>query len=100
MTDSERLTAAMCSLSQSERGLLLEFWDRQRRGQVITAAMLVDLARPRMPQSVSAAFLKYRQLKILRTDKRRKCYWPRHHSPTDFGLQVIALILGTQSEPN
>ena len=100
MSKSETLTAALCSLSKSERALLIEFWDRQRRGQTVNAAMLIDIARPRMPQSVSAAFAKYRLLEILRTDKRRKCYWPRHHSPTDFGLQVIALILGTQSEPN
>ena len=98
MTDSETLTAALCALSESERGLLLEFWDRQRRGQVINSAMLVDLARPRIHKAVSAAFVKFRELGILQTDKQRKCYWPRHHSPTDLGLKVIALILGTQGE--
>ena len=98
MSKSETLTAALCSLSQSERALLIEFWDGQRRGQVVNAAMLIDIARPRMAQAVSAAFVKFRELGILQTDKARRCYWPRHHSPTDTGLQLIALILGTQGE--
>ena len=100
MSKSETLTAALCSLSQSERALLIEFWDRQRRGQVFNASALLDHAIPRTAQAVSSAFAKFRLLQILRTDKRRKCYWPRHHSPTDFGLQVIAMILGTQREAN
>ena len=98
MLNSETLTACLCALNGSERTILLEFWDRQRRGQVISASELVDIARPRMPQSVSKAFVKFRELGILQTDKQRQCYWPRHHSPTDFGLQVIALILSTQRE--
>ena len=96
MTNSEELTRALCRLTRSERDILLEVWDRQRRGQTVNAAMLIDLARPRMPQSVSAAFVKFRDLGILRTDKPRKCYWPRHHSPTDLGLKLIAVILGTK----
>ena len=94
---TEKMTSVLCSLSESERALLLAFWSMSRRGTV-NASMLKDIARPRMAQTVSAAFKKFRQLEILRTDKRRKCYWPRHHSPTDFGLQVIAMLLATQRE--
>ena len=98
MSESETLTAALCALSESERALLLELWDRQRRGQTVNAAMLIDLARPRMPKAVSAAFVKYRELGILQTDRARRCFWPRHHSPTAFGLKLIALILGSQRD--
>ena len=93
-TRTEQMTSALCSLSSFDRQLLLEFWERQRRGQPVKASLLVELVRPSTPQTVSASFKKFRLLQILRTDRQRKCYWPRHHSPTDFGLQVIAMILG------
>lgn len=98
MTSTEELTRALCSLSDSERKILVEFWDRQRRGQVVNASELVDIARPRMVGAVSKAFVKFRELGILQIDKARKGYWPRHHSPTDSGLQLIALILGTKRD--
>ena len=98
MTKSERLTGALCALTQSERAILVEFWGSQRAGRKINAQMLIDIARPRTHTAVSLSFVKFRELGILVTDKPRKCFWPRHHSPTDFGLQVIAMILGTQGE--
>ena len=99
-SNSEKLTSALCALTASERLILVEFWDGKRRGQAVSAASLLDLSRPRTHKAVSASFVKYRELGILRTGKIRLCYWPRHHAPTDFGLQVLALILGTQREAN
>ena len=98
MTNSERLTLALCALSESERAILVEFWSSQRAGRKIDACMLIDLARPRTHTAVSVAFKKFRELGILAVDRERKAFWPRHHAPTDFGLQLIAMILGTQGE--
>ena len=100
MTNSESLTSALCALSESERAILVEFWDSQRSGRKMNAAMLIDLAQPKTHTAVSAAFVKFRELDILAVDRERKAYWPRHHSPTDLGLQLIAVVLGTQRESN
>ena len=99
-TKAEKVTTLLCALSDSERRVLVTFWRWQLKGIPVNAAMLLDDSRPRTLQAVSATFVKFRELGILRTDKKRKSYWPRHHSPSDTGLKLIALILGTQGEPN
>ncbi len=95
MTEPEHLLFA---LNRAERTLLVSFAESKQNGAVLTTGLMRKLAGLPSNNAVSRAFARFRDLGILQTDMQRSAYWPCHHSPTDLGIGLIALIVEVYNE--
>lgn len=93
-TIADKLNKIVCGLSEKERTCLTVFWQRQLNGQETSGALLAKLTGLGANTVVSQLFGRLRDAGVLRVDRPdRKAFWPRHHYPSELGMQLIALLL-------
>ena len=91
---ADKLNEIVCGLTEKERKCLLIFWQRQMNGKETSGASLAKLCGMGANTNVSQFFGRLRDAGVLRVDRTdRKAFWPKHHYPSELGMQLIALLL-------